>query len=81
MNTFYDDYYDTIMFVPVAACRLAADTVQIMAGLHVEHRWVRFSEIGQYLVWRQQFECVKMLDDALTGKTPFSRFHELRIHP
>ena len=50
VNTFYDDYYDTVMMVPSAACELSATDTFTLSDLHTEAQWVKPNKLGQTLL-------------------------------
>jgi len=80
VNTFYDDHYDTVMLVPVAACRLDSKEVQL-SDLHVEYRWVPAEEIGEFLIWPNQRLCVELINNMLRNRSLITKFHMLDNNP
>ncbi len=58
INSFYDDYYDTIMFVPAAFCLASTMDVSINDQLHVEAKWVDFDEAAALVKWENQIHCM-----------------------
>lgn len=76
VNTFYDDYYDTVMMVPTAACELEGHEVVSVSDLHTEFCWVGLDELPQYFVWPNQLKVAAMIADML-ARGVVSRFHEI----
>ena len=66
VNVYYDDYYDTVMLVPTAFCRLKERKVVIDDSLHKKHKWVTNDEAKKWLVWPQQCNCVERIQSLLT---------------
>jgi ADP-ribose pyrophosphatase YjhB (NUDIX family) len=79
VNTFYDDYYDTVMFVPCAAARLASKDVRINADHHTEARWLKPGEAASLLEWVAQTQCLEQLEQRVTGRHSFGEFHRLAL--
>jgi len=77
VNTFYDDFYDAVMFVPTAACRLASDAV-IVSEYHSEHRWVTAEESRLFLEWPNQVLCIETISAQLS-RGGFGKFYVLPI--
>ncbi|MCH9680452.1 MAG: NUDIX domain-containing protein [Deltaproteobacteria bacterium] len=79
VTIFYDDYYDTVMMVPVAACRIEPTPIEIDPKLHTEHRWATLDEARELVEWPRQVECMRMVADVLTGRSPRSPLQALPI--
>jgi 8-oxo-dGTP pyrophosphatase MutT (NUDIX family) len=54
VNTFYDDYYDTVMLVPSAAAELAPGNVVLSEKLHCEYKWASVSLVEELIPWSEQ---------------------------
>ena len=79
VNMFYDDYYDTVMFVPCAACQLQSESVILSPKLHVDYRWVDEKEAANILEWEMQIHCIKTIATKLaTGG--FKQFHAIKLN-
>lgn len=81
VNTFYDEHYDTVMFVPCAAARIELMQVQINPKYHTEARWVTVAEATALLDWSVQRRCVEDLERQVTGPQGIGRFHRLTLNP
>jgi dATP pyrophosphohydrolase len=79
VNTFYDAFYDTVMFVPSAACRLAGLDVTIAAKHHQDFRWVSASEAERLLDWPAQGQCIRDVNRRLSVGGGFWRYSSLPI--
>lgn len=78
VNTFYDDFYDTVMFVPCAACRLGSLKVEISPEHHTQYAWLDLEEARKRLEWPVQIQCVETIARRLE-LGGFSRFHRLEV--
>lgn len=63
INTFYDDYYDSILMVPCAAANLKTTDIHIDTNLHTEYKWVNYTEACQLLVWENQKKCFNLVKE------------------
>lgn len=73
INTFYDNYYDTVMMVPVAACEVDSSSNIILSDLHVDYKWVSASEAEEYLIWPNQLTSINLVERILKNKvSPFN---------
>lgn len=79
VNSFYDDYYDTVMFVPCAACRLPTTDVTFSEEFHQDARWVTKDEASALLEWAVQIECIEQVSRRLSSSGGFGRFHALPV--
>lgn len=61
VNTFYDDFYDTVMFVPCAACRLESMGVELAREHHADWAWLDLDEACSRLEWPVQVQCVEAI--------------------
>lgn len=75
VSTFYDDYYDTVMMVPVAACEVPFDLDVQLSDLHVEYKWLSIENALEFLIWPNQKTSMELIVKML--RTDISKFHEL----
>lgn len=54
VNTFFDDYYNTVMLVPQAIAELPSMDVALDESLHNEYAWASPAEAGDMFVWESQ---------------------------
>lgn len=76
VSSFYDDYYDTVMMVPVAACEISRNIEIQISDLHVDYKWVSKEEIEDFLIWPNQKNCIDLIFKMLQSR--ISTFHELK---
>lgn len=79
VSTYYDDYYDTVMMVPCAACELEIRSVQLDDSLHKEYKWADFEEAMDLLLWHNQKEALQIIDRMVNNPSLISKFHYLKI--
>ena len=79
VNIFYDDYYDTVMFVPSAACRLSSNTV-VLSSLHSDYKWVNEQEATELLEWETQRQYIQTISKKLKNGKGFGRFHTIKLN-
>lgn len=76
VSTFYDDYYDTVMMVPVAACEMPhAEKVQL-SELHIDYKWVNALEVNEHLIWPNQKQSISLIQSML--KSGITKFHDIK---
>jgi 8-oxo-dGTP pyrophosphatase MutT (NUDIX family) len=76
VNTFYDDYYDTVMLVPCAAAELTPGNVVLSEKLHCEYKWASLSLVEELIPWSEQLVALRKanaiakfhLETATTGE-------------
>jgi ADP-ribose pyrophosphatase YjhB (NUDIX family) len=79
VNIFYDDFYDTVMMVPVAAARLTKRDVIIDTSLHCDYRWVQGQDVEQYLQFPKQIECIRIIEEFIQGGHTSMKMQPLEI--
>ena len=77
INTFYDNYYDTVMMVPVAACELPHKDIKI-SELHIGYEWINNKKVKEKLIWPNQHKSIDMIVDMLKSSKKITEFHLLK---
>lgn len=65
VNSYYDEYYDTVMLVPMAAAGLSDDKVVIDSSLHTDSIWLEASEARARVPWKNQQEAMVTIEEAV----------------
>jgi hypothetical protein len=71
VNIFYDDYYDTVMFVPSAACEVGRE-VTLDASLHDDAKFVKPSQLTEYGLFDAQLRAYDILQATLARRKQHS---------
>lgn len=79
VSTFYDQEYDTVMLVPVAACRLASREIRLNSALHNDFEWCLHEKASAMLVWPNQRQAIELADFMIRTVGAITLFHELPI--
>jgi len=64
VNTFYDDYYDTVMFVPSAGC-VVDNVTAIDETLHSEYKFVTEADLPEFIHFPNQLKAFEMAAEHL----------------
>ena len=64
VNIFFDDFYDTIMFVPSAACEVQRQ-VTLDSSLHDDAMFVKSSQFEAYGLFDAQMRAYEVLESTL----------------
>jgi len=79
VSMFYDDYYDTVMLVPNAACRVTSMNVTLDPSLHVDFKWVRAADVSSYVIWDNQIQMFRTIESVIRNPGRLSKFHRLSL--
>jgi dATP pyrophosphohydrolase len=79
VSMFYDDYYDTVMLVPNAICRVASMDVTLDCSVHVDFKWVRVAETSSFVVWDNQLQVLATIEALVRNPGRLSKFHRLSL--
>lgn len=78
VNTFYDEYYDTVMMVPAAAALMPNDIAVILdEELHVEYRWVSSEAAHELLPFSAQHDALSVIGEAVCAGGASSSYQRL----
>ncbi len=79
INIFYDDYYDTVMFVPIAGVKIEESPIVLSEKLHVDYKWLTTAEAKDYFIWPKQIECIDIITRIVknSGNDLFKMFRKL----
>lgn len=78
VNTFYDDHYDTVMFVPSAGC-LVGDEISIDERLHDAYRFVDEAELVELLPFANQVNAFRLAAEYVRRFPEPGPTHELPV--
>ncbi len=79
VNVYYDNYYDTVMFVPCAAAQMANKQVKLDKEYHINSKWVTCKKAKQILVWPNQIKCIEEIQQKISCSFGFSSFKKLDV--
>ncbi|MDE0539881.1 MAG: NUDIX domain-containing protein [Rhodospirillales bacterium] len=79
VNTYFDAYYDTVMLVPSAACRLFDKTVALDADLHVEFRWVDLARFEAIVKFDHQRETARKISAIVLEQPGRGHYSEIPV--
>ena len=79
VNIFYDQYYDTVMMVPVAIAELADQKIEIDESLHEDYLWVGLDEAKTYFEWQNQKKSIDLMSTLLSADTNQQELHRIDL--
>lgn len=79
VNTYFDQDYDTVMLVPVAACQLQSREILLNSSLHSDSKWSSLETALSLLKWPNQRHSLEIVDGMIRTKDAITPFHVLPV--